>query len=119
MSVASKLNIKPNHAVCALHIPDDVDLELPPEAQTVEDPASADAVVVFATNNSELQSRGEPLVDAARRDAVAWMAYPKAKQLGTDLNRDIVWQALEGRGIKPVRQIAVNDVWSALRFRPA
>src|SRR5580700_2276887 len=51
------------------------------------------------------------------RDAGA--AYPKAGQLGTDLNRDRLAAALEGQGIRPVRQVALDDVWSALRFRPA
>lgn len=43
----------------------------------------------------------------------------EAKQLGTDLNRDVVWELLGDRGIRPVRQVSIDDVWSALRFRPA
>jgi hypothetical protein len=58
-------------------------------------------------------------IDAARLDRLAWVAYPKAGQLGTDLNRDRLAAALEGQGIRPVRQVALDDVWSALRFRPA
>ena len=27
--------------------------------------------------------------------------------------------ALAGEGVQPVRQIAIDEVWSALRFRPA
>lgn len=49
---------------------------------------------------------------------IAWAAYPKAGQLGTDLNRDLLSEALEERGVQPVRQIALDEVWSALRFRP-
>jgi hypothetical protein len=37
--------------------------------------------------------------------------------MGTDLNRDILWKRLEKLGVQPVRQIAIDDVWSALRFR--
>jgi hypothetical protein len=40
-------------------------------------------------------------------------------QLGTDLNRDRLVAALADQGVQPVRQIPVNDTWSALRFRPA
>src|SRR5437870_1596026 len=43
---------------------------------------------------------------------------PEAGQLGTDLNRDILWRHLLKRRIQGVRQIAIDDVWSALRFRP-
>ncbi|NTX09481.1 hypothetical protein HUA74_10530 [Myxococcus sp. CA051A] len=46
------------------------------------------------------------------------MAYPKAGQLDTDLNRDILARRLEQEGIQAVRQVAIDTVWSALRFRP-
>ncbi|MFE2102127.1 MULTISPECIES: hypothetical protein [unclassified Streptomyces] len=46
------------------------------------------------------------------------MAYPKGGKLGTDLNRDTLAAALSERGVRPVRQIAIDDIWSALRFRP-
>jgi hypothetical protein len=46
-----------------------------------------------------------------------WVAYPKAGQLGTDLNRDSLARVLQAAGLEPVAQIAVDDVWSALRFK--
>ncbi|NTX34847.1 hypothetical protein HUA78_10380 [Myxococcus sp. CA033] len=46
------------------------------------------------------------------------MAHPKAGQLDTDLNRDILARRLEQEGIQAVRQVAIDTVWSALRFRP-
>jgi hypothetical protein len=51
-------------------------------------------------------------------DRLTWVAYPKSGQLGTDLNRDSLAALLIASGIQPVRQIAVDEVWSALRFRP-
>jgi len=59
-----------------------------------------------------------PAITAAREDRLAWIAYPKAGKLGTDLNRDILARLARERGIQPVRQIAINETWSALRFRP-
>jgi hypothetical protein len=53
------------------------------------------------------------------RSRLAWVAYPKSGQLGTDLNRDRLAAALKTEGIRPVRQVALDDVWSAPRFRPA
>jgi hypothetical protein len=47
------------------------------------------------------------------------VSYPKSGQLGTDLNRDSLAARVSTGGIQPVRQIALDDVWSALRFRPA
>ncbi|MEA3136428.1 MAG: hypothetical protein QOC71_709 [Thermoplasmata archaeon] len=86
---------------------------------TAKDPKSAKAVLVFMRNADELRVYSAPLVAAARRDVIAYLAYPKAGQLGTDLTRDNIWVMLQEQGIRPVRQIAIDDVWSALRFRPA
>jgi hypothetical protein len=82
-----------------------------------KDPKSAKAVLVFMKNADELRVYSAPLVAAARRDVIAYLAYPKGGQLGTDLTRDNIWVMLRGQGIHPVRQIAIDDVWSALRFR--
>ncbi|HEX2105893.1 MAG TPA: hypothetical protein VHF51_19740, partial [Solirubrobacteraceae bacterium] len=76
------------------------------------DAGSADAVLVFAASRDQLLAEAEPLVEAAHGDALAWPAYPKGGQLGTDLNRDSV------AGMRPVRQVAIDEIWSALRFRP-
>lgn len=83
------------------------------------DAASADAVVLFVATAAELQRQADSVVRAAKRDALAWVAYPKAGQLGTDLNRDSLAKLMIERGVQPVRQVAINEVWSALRFRPA
>ena len=70
-------------------------------------------------NKEELATVAAPALVAARRDKLAWIAYPKAGQLGTDLNRDILARELTGQGVQPVRQVAIDEAWSALRFRPA
>lgn len=119
MSVASKLPIKPGQSVAVIDRPGDVDLELPPDSAPASDPSAADAVIVFVTTSTELDDRGGPAIEAARRDALAWVAYPKSGKLGTDLNRDSLAAVLRGRGAQPVRQVAIDDTWSALRFRPA
>jgi hypothetical protein len=115
MTVASKLQIKPGQQVAVLGAPEGVDVDVSASAEAAE----ADAVLVFVTNRAELDDRGTPVVDAARRDALAWVAYPKAGQLGTDLNRDSLAEHLGAQGIRAVRQISIDDVWSALRFRPS
>ena len=45
------------------------------------------------------------------------VCYPKANGLGTDLNRDILRVWLQEKGLIAVAQIAVDDVWSGLRFK--
>jgi len=60
-----------------------------------------------------------PAVEAARHDRLAWIAYHRAGQLGTDINRDSLAASVAELGIRPVRQVSLDEVWSALRFRPA
>lgn len=119
MSLSEKLQIKEGQSVSVLYAPTGMQIDLPEKTRKPSNAAAADVVIVFATNQEELGKRADPFVVAARRDALAWIAYPKAGQLDTDLNRDSLWQLLESRGIRPVRQVAIDDVWSALRFRPA
>ncbi|MEA5455071.1 hypothetical protein SPF06_10105 [Sinomonas sp. JGH33] len=118
MELWQKLQIKPDAVVAVVNPPADGHGLTGPFTQT-DDAASASAVVVFVTNRAELTAHGSPGVQAALDDRLAWFAYPKAKQLGTDLNRDLLAQELVAQGIDPVRQVSLDDVWSALRFRPA
>ena len=118
MSLAAKLQIKPGASVAVLHQPDDVDLEFAEDTSAVNDPDAADTVIVFVKNRAQLDERAKPLLNAATRDALSWLAYPKAGQLDTDLDRDSLWELFGARGIRPVRQIAIDDTWTALRFRP-
>ncbi len=103
--------------MAVLGIPESVELQLPEDAHISAEPASADAVIALDT--TVLDAAAAPAIVAAREDRLAWIAYPKAGKLGTDLNRDILARLAEKRGAQPVRQIAIDDTWSALRFRPA
>jgi hypothetical protein len=59
-------------------------------------------------------------MDQMDPDGLLWVAYPKGgAKIKTDVNRDRLWDALTGTGWRPVRQVALDDVWSAMRFRPA
>jgi hypothetical protein len=78
----------------------------------------ADVVLAFVHFAGDLDGAAAPVLDAARKDRLSWLAYPKAGQLGTDLNRDRLAAAVRERGVQPVRQISIDEVWSALRLRP-
>jgi hypothetical protein len=118
VDLAAKLQIKPDTRVAVIGRPaDGPDLaQLGPLAS---DPAAAGAVVAFARRRGDLTGIASPAVQAAREDRLAWIAYPKAGQLGTDINRDSLASAVAEFGVRPVRQVSLDDVWSALRLRPA
>ena len=118
MDVAKKLQVKSGQTVFVRNAPEGFTLDLPEEASLTDSGDVADAVLVFVRDSSELATHGGPFIDAARRDALAYVAYPKAGQLGTDLNRDVIWRQLAKEGLRGVRQISIDGVWSSMRFRP-
>jgi hypothetical protein len=114
MSLAKKLNLKAGTKLRVMGKPKEVDLG----DVEVTSLANVRDVLVFVTRIADIDRVAGPMLEAARADRIAWAAYPKAGQLGTDLNRDILAKELQKRGAEPVRQVAIDEVWSALRFRP-
>jgi hypothetical protein len=55
----------------------------------------------------------------AKGDAVVWFAYPKgsSKKYKSQINRDNGWAVMGKAGFEPVRMVAIDEDWSALRFR--
>lgn len=87
----------------------------PPEASS----GVYDFVHFFASSLAELEQLTPWAVAAVKYDGLLWVSYPKKSSgIKTDINRDIAWQPLKSAGYDPVTQIAIDDTWSALRFRP-
>lgn len=84
--------------------------------------AAADALLLFVNNMAEAQALtpGAVAVAAAvKPEGILWVAYPKgSSKMRTDINRDTLWPVVQAHGWRPVRQVAIDEVWSALRFRP-
>jgi hypothetical protein len=114
MSLAKKLNLKADTKVRVVGKPNGVDLG----DVLVTSSAKADAIVLFVTTLDGLDDACRPVVEAAKADRIAWVAFPKTGRLGTDLNRDVLGRYMRKYAIQGVRQIAVDEVWSAMRFRP-
>ena len=113
MDLGAKLQVKEGKAVSVINAPRGLKLGI----KVTKGPS--DAVLFFAKDSATLMGGGESAVQAAKADKLCWIAYPKAGQLGTDLNRDKLWALLKRAGIEPVRQVSLDEVWSALRFRPS
>ena len=114
MSLATKLNLKDGMKVRVVAKPASVTLD----DVAVTTSAKSDAILVFVKTLADVDATCGPAVKAAREDRLAWIAYPKAGQLGTDLNWDVLWRHLLKQRIQGVRQVSLDDVWSAIRFRP-
>jgi hypothetical protein len=50
---------------------------------------------------------------------IIWIAYPKqsSKKYKCEFNRDTGWEVIGKLGFEPVKQVAIDEDWSALRFR--
>jgi hypothetical protein len=75
--------------------------------------------LVFVVKQTELNQLSAALITKATGDAVVWFAYPKgtSKRYTCDFNRDTGWDVLRASGFDTVRQVAIDEDWSALRFR--
>ncbi|MGB7875600.1 MAG: hypothetical protein WBL25_14550, partial [Anaerolineales bacterium] len=76
--------------------------------------------MIFVNSLAEVEQLVPAAFKTVSGDALVWEAYPKGSSgVKTDINRDKLWDALKSTGWRPVRQIAVDHIWSVLRSRPA
>ncbi|HYG02772.1 MAG TPA: hypothetical protein VD927_10020 [Chryseosolibacter sp.] len=77
--------------------------------------------LVFVTKQEEVNDYAKKIDAVAGEDAVIWFAYPKgtSKKYKCEFNRDSGWKELGTLGFEGVRMVAIDDDWSALRFRKA
>jgi len=77
--------------------------------------------LTFATKQKEVDSLAKTVGSKAAGDAVVWIAYPKksSKKYTCEFNRDSGWPSMGEAGFEPVRMVAIDEDWSALRFRRA
>ena len=75
--------------------------------------------LAFAMTQNEINEIAKELIVKIKGDAILWFAYPKrtSKKYKSDISRDNGWSVLGEAGFEAVRQIAIDEDWSALRFR--
>lgn len=122
--LARKLGIKPGFKVL-VHQPPEVFINslspLPDGAAlALEGQGPSDVVICFVRNRADVEQDGPRMLSAARPRAIVWFAYPKkSSKLKTDIHRDAGWDALTTAGWEGVAMVAIDETWSALRFRPS
>lgn len=117
-----KLNLTTQKQIHVLNAPQSFETELATlEGVTVKRSVSGSVSfgIAFVVTEAELASASTKLVAACEGDAVLWMAYPKgsSKKYKCEFNRDSGWPTLGAAGYEPVRMVAIDEDWSALRFR--
>jgi hypothetical protein len=77
--------------------------------------------IAFVTKQKEVDELTKKVTTLIEGDGVLWFAYPKgtSKKYKCEFNRDNGWTELAKQGFEPVRMVAIDEDWSALRFRRA
>ena len=80
--------------------------------------SNADVVLLFAPDRARLDAALPGLLEKMAQTAILWVAYPKlSSSLAADLSRDVIHALAPSYGIDTVSQIAIDEDWSALRFK--
>jgi riboflavin synthase len=123
-SVFTKLNLKHQTKILVFNAPSKFETELAKLEQVsiardVKGMAEISFALAFVTQQKEVDRAAKALVKKAKGDAVVWFAYPKgtSKNYTCEFNRDTGWAILGELGFEVVRQVAIDEDWSALRFR--
>ncbi|MDO9373028.1 MAG: YdeI/OmpD-associated family protein [Bacteroidota bacterium] len=77
-----------------------------------------DFALVFAISHRQLEDILRDVVPALHADAKLWIAYPKvSSKIVSDLSRDCNWECITRHGLEGVRLVALDNIWSAMRFK--
>ncbi|HEY6340968.1 MAG TPA: hypothetical protein VIY49_05715 [Bryobacteraceae bacterium] len=75
--------------------------------------------LAFVTRQKEVDTPARAIARKAQGDAIVWFAFPKgsSKRYKSEINRDQGWLSLGQEGFEPVSMVAIDEDWSAVRFR--
>jgi len=121
--LAKKLLIKPGNKWLFFNAPGNyLSLLAPlPEGVTTafEAKGTFDGVQLFVKNSDELAENLKIIVPALKPDTIFWIASPKKSSgIQSDLGMMGDWSVVTKYSLEPVAAIAVDETWTASRFRP-
>lgn len=125
--VFAKLNLKEQNQIVVLNAPQSFEPELKAlkGVEVVRDLKKVKAAtfsLAFIMSRDEVDALAPAIGRKAEGDAVVWFAYPKksSKKYQSQISRDSGgWDSLGKEGFEPVRMVAIDEDWSAVRFRRA
>lgn len=125
-TVFAKMNLKDQKQIVVLNSPGSFEGELAAlkGVEIVRDLKKAKEVtfsLAFVTTQEQVNALAPAVARKAEGDAVVWFAYPKgsSKKYKSQINRDSGWNVLGQKNFEPVRMVAIDEDWSAIRFRRA
>ena len=125
-TVFAKLNLKDHKQIVVLDSPGSFESELAAlqGVEVLRDLKKVKQVtfsLAFVTTPQQIDALAPKLARKAEGDAILWFAYPKgtSKKYNSQIDRDHGWTTLGQEGFEPVRMVAIDEDWSAKRFRRA
>jgi hypothetical protein len=78
-----------------------------------------DFIILFVKSINEVEHHTPIVLHNLLADGILWYCYPKktSKRYTSEIDRDHGWNPLTDTGFHGIRLIAIDDDWSALRFR--
>lgn len=121
--LATKLLLKPGQRVAVVNAPEGYVEGMGPLPGGVQISESLqgtyDVVQIFLRDKAAVDRHAPAAIAATNPGGVLWLSYPKKTgAIKTDITRDHGWETVYAAGWRPVTQIALDETWSALRFRP-
>ncbi len=123
-ALLKKLNFKAQKSILVINAPEEFketmqDFTLDLKVLNNVSDEEIEFVLIFATKLEEVQKLAKEVSVKMKENGLFWFAYPKgsSKKYKCDFNRDNGWQAMVELGYEPVRMVAIDEDWSALRFR--
>lgn len=124
MPTFQKLNLKDQKTILVLNAPESFEPELKAlrgitVQRDVKRASPIEFSLAFVTTQKEVDMLGKTIAKKVKGDAVVWFAYPKgsSKNYKSEINRDSGWKVLGDAGFEPVRMVAIDEDFSAVRFR--
>jgi hypothetical protein len=117
-TLLEKMFLKPEYSVALLHMPKDLQVDFKTGNKTDNAlQTTNDFILAFYTRKEDMKKDAKELKESLKKNGLLWIAYPKAKALETDLNRDILHETAKQFGLDGVSLISLNQTWSAMRFK--
>ena len=123
-TIWEKLNLKDQQEILVLNAPESLAPELARLPvltihHHIESVPQIAFALAFVTRLAEVNALAPSLAARAPGDPILWFAYPKgtSKKFKCDFNRDTGWATLKKAGFDTVRSVAIDEDWTALRFR--
>jgi hypothetical protein len=122
--VFGKLNLKDHSEIVVVNAPASFESELAALPGVKVQRRAADAkriefFLAFVTTEKEVKELARVVAKQTTGDAVVWFAYPKgtSTKYTSEIGRDTGNAPLGDAGFEPVRMVAIDEDWTAKRFR--